>query len=36
MFDPTFTITHCVPLKDMAELYQVFGKRELGIIKAFV
>ena len=29
-------ITHRVPLADMAKLYQVFDKRELGIVKVFV
>jgi len=35
-FDPTFMITHRVPLEDMAKLYQVFDKREAGVIKVFV
>jgi len=35
-FDPTFMVTHRVPLEDMAKLYQVFDKRELGVIKVFV
>lgn len=35
-FDPTFMITHRVPLEDMAKLYHVFDKRELGVIKVFV
>ena len=29
-------ITHRVPLEDMAGLYRVFDKRELGVIKVFV
>ena len=35
-FNPTFMITHRVPLEDMAKLYHAFDKRELGVIKVFV
>jgi len=35
-FDPTFVITHRVPLEDMAKLYQAFDKRKGGVEKVFV
>ncbi|TFY72340.1 hypothetical protein EVG20_g667 [Dentipellis fragilis] len=35
-FDPTFVISHRVPLDDMAKLYAAFDKRENGIMKVFV
>lgn len=35
-FDPTFMITHRVPLDDMAELYKSFDKRLDGVQKVFV
>jgi len=35
-FDPTFMITHRVPLEDMEKLYHVFDRRELGVVKVFV
>lgn len=35
-FDPTFMVTHRVPLEDMAKLYRAFDRRELGVIKVFV
>jgi len=35
-FDPTFMITHRVPLEDMAKLYSAFDKRIAGVEKAFV
>ncbi|KAF9466737.1 GroES-like protein, partial [Collybia nuda] len=35
-FDPTFMITHRVPLEDMAKLYAAFDKRQAGVGKVFV
>ncbi|KLO20631.1 GroES-like protein [Schizopora paradoxa] len=35
-FDPTFIITHRVPLDDMEELYAAFDKRQGGVMKVFV
>ncbi|KAH8119822.1 GroES-like protein [Phellopilus nigrolimitatus] len=35
-FDPTFIITHRVPIDDMAELYEAFDKRQSGVEKVFV
>jgi hypothetical protein len=35
-FDPTFMITHRIPLEDMAKVYHEFDKREFGVIKVFV
>jgi len=35
-FDPTFIITHRVPLDDMEELYAAFDKRQAGVMKVFV
>ncbi|KAF8504272.1 GroES-like protein [Gautieria morchelliformis] len=35
-FDPTFMITHRVPLEDMAKLYKAFDKRQDGVEKVFV
>ncbi|KAF9254166.1 GroES-like protein [Marasmius fiardii PR-910] len=35
-FDPTFMITHRVPLEDMAKLYPAFDKRLDGVEKVFV
>jgi len=35
-FDPTFMITHRVPLEDMPKLYQAFDKRVDGVEKVFV
>ncbi|PPQ65332.1 hypothetical protein CVT26_000047 [Gymnopilus dilepis] len=35
-FDPTFIITHRVPLEDMAKLYEAFDKRQGGVEKVFV
>ncbi|KAF5375861.1 hypothetical protein D9615_008183 [Tricholomella constricta] len=35
-FDPTFIITHRVPLEDMEKLYAAFDKREAGVEKVFV
>ncbi|TDL25877.1 GroES-like protein [Rickenella mellea] len=35
-FDPTFMITHRVPLEDMAKLYAAFDKRQDGVVKVFV
>jgi threonine dehydrogenase-like Zn-dependent dehydrogenase len=35
-FDPTFIITHRVPLEDMAKLYQAFDRRQAGVEKVFV
>jgi len=35
-FDPTFIITHRVPLDDMGELYGAFDKRQAGVMKVFV
>ncbi|KAF8747660.1 GroES-like protein, partial [Rhizoctonia solani] len=35
-FDPTFMITHRVPIDDMAKLYAAFDKRIAGVEKVFV
>jgi len=35
-FDPTFVITHRVPIEDMAKLYTAFDKRIDGVEKVFV
>jgi len=35
-FDPTFMITHRVPLEDMAKLYEAFAQRKAGVEKVFV
>ncbi|KAG8950639.1 hypothetical protein FRC04_007263 [Tulasnella sp. 424] len=35
-FDPTFVVTHRVPLEDFAELYHAFDKRPPGVEKVFV
>jgi len=35
-FDPTFIITHRVPIEDMAKLYVAFDKRQAGVEKVFV
>ncbi|KAF8598669.1 GroES-like protein [Ceratobasidium sp. AG-I] len=35
-FDPTFIITHGVPIEDMAKLYVAFDKRINGVEKVFV
>jgi len=35
-FDPTFMITHRVPIEDMAKLYYAFDKRKAGVEKVFV
>ncbi|PFH49184.1 hypothetical protein AMATHDRAFT_63694, partial [Amanita thiersii Skay4041] len=35
-FDPTFIITHRVPLEDMVKLYHAFDRRQAGVIKVFV
>ncbi|KJA21392.1 hypothetical protein HYPSUDRAFT_140565 [Hypholoma sublateritium FD-334 SS-4] len=35
-FDPTFIITHRVPLEDMPQLYDAFDKRLSGVEKVFV
>jgi len=35
-FDPTFVVTHRVPIDDMAELYHAFDKRPPGVEKVFV
>lgn len=35
-FDPTFMITHRVPIEDMAKLYAAFDKRQDGVSKVFV
>jgi len=35
-FDPSFMITHRVPIEDMAKLYAAFDKREAGVEKVFV
>lgn len=35
-FDPTFMITHRVPLEDFPELYEAFDKRVDGVEKVFV
>ena len=35
-FDPTFMITHRVPIEDMAKLYAAFDKRIAGVEKVFV
>ncbi|KAF9005022.1 GroES-like protein [Cyathus striatus] len=35
-FDPTFVITHRVPLEDMAKLYVAFDNRIAGVEKVFV
>lgn len=35
-FDPTFMLTHRVPIEDFEELYKKFDKRENGIEKVFV
>ncbi|KZT72752.1 GroES-like protein [Daedalea quercina L-15889] len=35
-FDPTFMITHRVPIDDFPKLYEAFDKREGGVEKVFV
>ncbi|KAL0951079.1 hypothetical protein HGRIS_007817 [Hohenbuehelia grisea] len=35
-FDPTFMITHRVPIEDMPDLYAAFAKRQSGVEKVFV
>lgn len=35
-FDPTFMITHRVPIDDMVKLYGAFDKRQDGVSKVFV
>ncbi|TFK38516.1 GroES-like protein [Crucibulum laeve] len=35
-FDPTFVITHRVPIDDMAKLYAAFDTRQAGVEKVFV
>ncbi|EJD03567.1 GroES-like protein [Fomitiporia mediterranea MF3/22] len=35
-FDPTFILTHRVPLDDMPELYKAFDQRQSGVLKVFV
>ncbi|KAI5121819.1 hypothetical protein M0805_003255 [Coniferiporia weirii] len=35
-FDPTFILTHRVPIDDMGALYEAFDKREAGVQKVFV
>ncbi|EMD42179.1 hypothetical protein CERSUDRAFT_110723 [Gelatoporia subvermispora B] len=35
-FDPTFMITHRVPIDDFPKLYQAFDKRVAGVEKVFV
>ncbi|KAF8155536.1 GroES-like protein [Crassisporium funariophilum] len=35
-FDPSFIVTHRVPLEDMAKLYNAFDKRLAGVEKVFV
>ncbi|KAL4242081.1 zinc-containing alcohol dehydrogenase family protein [Abortiporus biennis] len=35
-FDPTFMITHRVPLEDFPQLYAAFDKRESSVVKVFV
>ncbi|KDQ63632.1 hypothetical protein JAAARDRAFT_44421 [Jaapia argillacea MUCL 33604] len=35
-FDPTFMITHRVPIEDMAKLYEAFDQRIVGVEKVFV
>ncbi|KAF9553311.1 GroES-like protein [Agrocybe pediades] len=35
-FDPTFVLTHRVPLEDMDKLYAAFDKRQAGVEKVFV
>ncbi|KIJ23349.1 hypothetical protein M422DRAFT_276091 [Sphaerobolus stellatus SS14] len=35
-FDPTFMITHRVPMEDMAALYSSFDKHQNGVEKVFV
>lgn len=35
-FDPSFILTHRVPLDDMARLYKVFDQRKAGVEKVFV
>jgi len=35
-FDPTFMVTHRVPLDDVPALYAAFDKREAGVEKVFV
>ncbi|KAG6919703.1 hypothetical protein DXG01_002649 [Tephrocybe rancida] len=35
-FDPTFMITHRVPIEDFAELYDAFDQRKSGVEKVFV
>ncbi|KAF8634520.1 hypothetical protein AX17_004193 [Amanita inopinata Kibby_2008] len=35
-FDPTFMITHRIPLEDMAKLYSTYDKRRSGVMKVFV
>lgn len=35
-FDPTFMISHRVPIEDFPKLYKAFDKRESGVMKVFV
>ncbi|KAF9528680.1 GroES-like protein [Crepidotus variabilis] len=35
-FDPTFILTHRVPIEDMAKLYAAFNQRVAGVEKVFV
>lgn len=35
-FDPTFMISHCVPLEDMAKLYPTFDNHVGSVEKVFV
>jgi len=35
-FDPTFMVTHRVPIEDFPKLYKAFDKREGGVVKVFV
>ncbi|PPQ91917.1 hypothetical protein CVT25_001288 [Psilocybe cyanescens] len=35
-FDPTFILTHRVPLEDMSKLYSAFDTRQSGVEKVFV
>ncbi|KAJ3527832.1 hypothetical protein NM688_g8075 [Phlebia brevispora] len=35
-FDPTFMISHRVPLEDFPRLYEAFDKRDAGVLKVFV
>lgn len=35
-FDPTFMISHRIPLEDMSKLYSAFDQRRGGVMKVFV